>query len=63
MLLAKSRRLAGGRGSGQEEGQPGRARGGAGPLGEPGGEPGHVERGGGHEVLEPGFDAVMRLPS
>jgi len=63
MLLAKSRRMAGARGSGPDEGQPGGARGGAGPLGEPGDESGDVQRGGGHEVLEPGFDAVMRLPS
>ncbi len=63
MLLAKSRRMAGARGSGPDEGQPGRARGGAGPLGEPGGEPGDVQRSGGHEVLEAGFRqaAVARV--
>lgn len=63
MLWAKSRRVVGARGSGPEEGQPGRARGGAGPLGEPGGDPGDVERGGGDEVLEARFGqpAVARV--
>ena len=56
--------MAGARGSGPDEGQPGWARGGAGPLGEPGRESGDVERSGGHEVLELRFrQAPIDVPA
>jgi transposase-like protein len=44
VLLAKSRRMAGARSSSPEKGQSRGARGGTGPLGEPGSEPGDIQR-------------------